>query len=484
MNEDPQMKTHDRLPPHSLDAEWGLLACCLMSGGEDNLALLSERMAGRDDLFFDLRNRTVWSHMADMVHHGRPVDPFTLLQRLEVTGEIEEVGGRNWVLAELPEKSPTPLNFEHFWSECFEQWRLRQQLAVVSEAAQAIYDPEKPAAEIIESVESGILSAVDAHSDSTIKTAKEMMQGAVQELDGYVKGVGLKRGLTTGFDYFDKMTTGFYGKEMIVLAGRPGTGKTSLLLDFIDNIAIEQRVPTLFFSLEMTWDQLAHRFYCQRGRVDFQRLRTGYMEDADIKKITVAAGQIAESPLQVDDKSGMNILEIRSKARRLKRTHNIGLVAIDYMQLIGAPPSTNRFANRADQMSEISQHILAMAKELDVPVIVLAQLNREVEKSERPRAPRMSDLKESGQIEQDAHNITILYPPLPGSLTEAEKMMMDNEDWSRTRKRINARICKQRNGPTGDCALTFWKHCMHFDEHKPADTRPYITNAERWEDGN
>lgn len=466
----------DRLPPHSIEVERSLLGCVLIdNGGAENLALLAERLSQRESFFYDLRHQKLWdAHIAPMARRGDPVDITTLGPRLKVAEE--DLGGVSYLL-ECMDACATPLQFEYYYSECLELWKLRRQLASLTEGVKAIFDPEKKASEIINEVESLVLDAGDAQSESSIVTGKEMMEQCLHDLQGYERMVGLKAGLKTGFDYYDKMTTGLYGSEYIVIAGRPGTGKTSWVMDVMDHVCVSQQIPVLFFSLEMTPNQLGHRWYCQRGGVDFQRLRTGYMEDQDMPKVTTAAVEIQKAPIFVDGKSGIDVLEMRSKARRYKRRHNIGLIVIDYVQLV-KPPSGRYYQNREQQVAVISQELLAMCKELDVPVIVLAQLNRDIEKAERARPPQLSDLKESGQIEQDAHNVTILYQPVDKSLSDEEQQLIKSYDWSNTRRRINGRIVKQRNGPTGDCAFTFWKASMHFEEFKIKEARQYVADHE------
>jgi len=466
--------TSDRLPPHSIEAERSLLGSVMIdNGGQENLALLSERLSQREHFFYELNHQKLWdSHIAPMARRGDPVDITTLAPRLKVTDD--DLGGIA-SLMEMVDACATPLNFEYYYSECLELWKLRRQLASLTAGVKAIFDPEKKASEIINEVESLILSAGDTQGESSIVTGRQMMDQCLEDLQGYERMVGLKAGLKTGFDYYDKMTTGFYGSEYIVVAGRPGTGKTSWVMDVMSHVCVTQQMPVLFFSLEMTPNQLGHRWYCQRGGVDFQRLRTGYMEDQDMPKVTTAAVEIKDAPIFVDGKSGIDVLEMRSKARRYKRRHNIGLIVIDYVQLV-KPPAGRYYQNREQQVAVISQELLAMCKELDVPVIVLAQLNRDIEKAERARPPQLSDLKESGQIEQDAHNVTILYQPVEKSLSDEEQELVKSYDWSNTRRRINARIVKQRNGPTGDCAFTFWKASMHFEEFKIKEARQYVAD--------
>lgn len=455
------MPDHDRLPPHSLDAEMGLLDCALKDteGAEGCLDTLVERLSDAVDFFYDLRHQKLWRHFRDMHAAGEPVNQETLLIGLRLTEQNELIEH----LFELDGKGPSPLNFEFHWKTCNELWRLRRQIRACSAAIEKIYSPdaETNAEQVMEQVEKDILAVRDQQETSTVVSSKALAGDILEVMDGYTRGTGLNKGLLTGFDYYDKMTTGYYGQEYHVLAGRPGTGKTSFALNLVNQICLEQGIPTVFFSLEMTKLQLGLRLISQRSWTDFQRLRTGYLKDEDMRGIAEESVVFAKAPLFIDDLGKQSILSIRSKARRLKRQHGLGFVVIDYLQLI-AP--AKRLFSREQEVSEVSGEILEMAKELDIPVLILAQLNRQIEQTERWRPPRLSDLRESGQVEQDAHSVTILYTPKikPGGDDEREYEMVTDTDWSQKRLRVNASICKQRNGPTGDVEFIFWKHSMNF----------------------
>lgn len=453
----------ERVPPHSLEAERGLLDCLLedREEAEGCVGRLVERLINVTDFFYDVRHGQLWQHIKTMHQAGQPVSPETLIVGLRMADQMPLVE----VVTELQGKGPTPANFEFHFKACAETWKLRRQVRACSLAVEKIFDPatQKRASEVIAEVEKDILDVKTAQEESTVVPIKSICLEVLEAMDGYVRGEGLNKGMKTGFDYFDKMTTGFYGQEYHVLAGRPGTGKTSLALNMVNHICVESGVPTLVYSLEMTKLQLGFRMMAQRAWVDFQRLRTGYLVDKDCPKLSEAGAKIAKSPLFIDDLGKQSILSMRSKARRLWRQHGIGFIVIDYLQLV-APPQKD--FSREQEVSAVSGEILEMAKELEIPVLVLAQLNRQIEQNDRWRPPRLSDLRESGQVEQDAHSVTILYKPKlkPGISDDMDKEleMVNDPDWSKRRVRVNGLICKQRNGPTGDCEFVFWKDSMNF----------------------
>ena len=261
-------------------------------------------------------------------------------------------------------------------------------------------------------------------------------------------------GIATGFVDFDKMTSGLHGGEMIVIAARPSMGKTSLAMNIVEHAVLEEKVPVGVFSLEMTAESLVLRMLCSRSRVNMRNIRDGFLAERDFPKLTGAAGKMANAPLYIDDTAGLSILQLRAKARRMYQQYGIKMIVIDYLQLLNA--SSSRIENRQQEIAQISNGIKALAKELSVPVIVLSQLNREMEK-DKNRKPRLSDLRESGAIEQDADLVALLYKP------EAEKEDDDGGAPESDAVPVNLLIAKQRNGPTGDVHLTFFKSFTRFE---------------------
>ncbi|HYV31506.1 MAG TPA: replicative DNA helicase, partial [Candidatus Binatia bacterium] len=290
---------------------------------------------------------------------------------------------------------------------------------------------------------------------------------AIHHIEEYHKRHGQLGGLGTGFLDLDKMTDGWHEGEMIILAARPSMGKTSLAMNMAEHVAVSLRLPVGVFSLEMTAESLVMRMMSSLARVNSRHIRDGFLAERDFAKLTTAAGQLAKAPLFLDDSSALSILQLRAKARRMHQQHGIKLFVIDYLQLLHS--TARRAENRQQEIADISNGIKALAKELKVPILVLSQLNRELEK-DKNRKPRLSDLRESGSIEQDADVVALLYKPSNGD--EEEGSSPDQEAVP-----VNLLIAKQRNGPTGDVYLTFLKSCTRFEsaakisgEDIPADT--------------
>jgi replicative DNA helicase len=265
-------------------------------------------------------------------------------------------------------------------------------------------------------------------------------------------------GIGTGFADLDKMTSGLHPGEMVVIAARPSMGKTSLAMNIAEHVALEQKLPVGVFSLEMTANSLVLRMLCSRSRVNLRSVREGFLAERDFPKITGAAGEMARAPLFIDDSSGLSILQLRAKARRMAQQYGVKLFVIDYLQLLHS--TARRAENRQQEIADISNGIKALAKELNVPVIVLSQLNRELER-EKNRKPRLSDLRESGAIEQDADLVGLLYKPSSGDEEEGGGAAAAGED--QEAQPVNLLIAKQRNGPTGDVNLTFLKSYTRFE---------------------
>jgi len=307
----------------------------------------------------------------------------------------------------------------------------------------------------MDEVERDILRISESRVQSHTSTIKELVKKAINTIEDFHQRQGMLTGIGTGFTDFDKMTTGLHGGEMIVIAARPSVGKTSLAMNIAEHVAIEQGLPVGVFSLEMTSESLVLRMLCSRSRVNLRNVREGFLAERDFPKLTGAAGKLAKAPLFIDDSSALSILQLRAKARRMSQQFGIKLFVVDYLQLLHS--TARRAENRQQEIADISNGIKSLAKELNVPVIVLSQLNREIER-EKGRPPRLSDLRESGAIEQDADVVGLLYKPKQGS---------DDEDGGGGPEEdatpVNLLIAKQRNGPTGDVCLTFLKSYTRFE---------------------
>jgi replicative DNA helicase len=306
----------------------------------------------------------------------------------------------------------------------------------------------------MDEVERDVLRVSEARVQAHTNTIKELVKKAINTIEDFHQRQGMLTGIGTGFTEFDKMTSGMHGGEMIVIAARPSMGKTSLAMNIAEHVAIEQRLPVGVFSLEMTSESLVLRMLCSRSRVNLRNVREGFLAERDFPKLTGAAGKLANAPLFIDDSSGLSILQLRAKARRMHQQYGVKLFVIDYLQLLHS--TARRAENRQQEIADISNGIKSLAKELAVPIIVLSQLNRELER-EKNRKPRMSDLRESGAIEQDADLIGLLYKP------NADDEDSGGTAVSEDAAAVNLLIAKQRNGPTGDVHLTFLKSFTRFE---------------------
>jgi replicative DNA helicase len=318
-----------------------------------------------------------------------------------------------------------------------------------------VYDYEGDVNELVDEVETQILRLSEEREENKAKsvTMKDLVNSAIKRIEDNHARQGMLSGIGTGFADFDKMTTGLHEGEMIVVAARPSMGKTSLAMNIAEHVALDEKLPVGIFSLEMTAEQLVMRMLCSRSRVNLRNVNEGFLAERDFPKLTGAAGRLAAAPLVIDDTSGLSILQLRAKARRMHQQHGIRLFVVDYLQLLHS--TSRRADNRQQEIADISNGIKALAKELRVPVIVLSQLNRELEK-DKNRKPRLSDLRESGAIEQDADLVCLLYK---AATDDDEGPGYDERD----SVPVNLLIAKQRNGPTGDVHFTFLRSITRFE---------------------
>lgn len=438
-------------PPCDLGCEKGLLSCLMQAPGE----ALPEAvpLVRTDRVFYDLRNRHIYQAIVGLDQARMPVDQLTVKSRLEEAGVFEDIGLA--YLGEVIDSAPSASGVLGYARIVRHKFLLREAARIAQGILSSVEEgvTMDDATGILEKAELAVLELNEQRADRKERQIGDLMAEVQDTLDGYARGRGINRGLTTGFEYLDKMICGLGPADLIVLAGRPGMGKTSLAMNIVEHVAIEKEIPAAVFSLEMTNEQLASRLLFQTARADFQRYRTGYLENDDIPLLAATMAQLRNKPLFVDDTAGLNIGELRGRARRMHRQHGIRLIVIDYLQLLRA---SQRYNNREQEVAEISGALKALAKELKLPVIVLAQLNRDAEKGSR--RPALSDLRESGAIEQDADMVGILYKP-------KEKAEDKGSDWSKHSLRVSLLIAKQRNGPTGDVELLFRKSCMRFSSH-------------------
>src|ERR1035437_3758221 len=442
----------DRLPPHSPEAEQGVLGCVLLSPN-DCMGQSIEKFKGGAEVFYDLRHQTIFTMLAEMYDKREGIDVITLQQRLKDKQLLEEVGGIAYLSA-LPDAVPSAANLSYYLDIVQEKFLLRKMIHACTEVVARVYDFEGEVDTLMDEVERDILRISESRVQSQTVTTKELVKKAINTIEDFHQRQGVLTGVGTGFVDLDKMTTGLHGGEMVVIAARPSVGKTSLAMNIAEHVTIEQRLPVGVFSLEMTAESLILRMLCSRSRVNLRNVREGFLAERDFPKLTGAAGKLANAPLFIDDSSALSILQLRAKARRMHLQYGIKLFVIDYLQLVHS--TARRAENRQQEIADISSGIKSLAKELNVPIIVLSQLNREIER-EKGRAPRLSDLRESGAIEQDADVVGLLYKPKSGDDEESGNAAEEDA------VPVNLLIAKQRNGPTGDVNLTFLKSYTRFE---------------------
>ena len=441
------------MPPHSPEAEQGALGCVMLSPNEC-LGECIERFKGGADVFYDLRHQTIFNVLAEMFDKREGIDVITLQQRLKDKQVLEEAGGIAY-LAALQDTVPSSANLSYYIDIMQEKYLLRRMVRTCTEVVSRVYDYEGEVDKLLDEVERDILRISESRVQSFTVTIKDLVKKAINTVEDFHQRQGALTGVGTGFQDFDKMTTGLHGGEMVVIAARPSMGKTSLAMNIAEYVAIEQRLPVGVFSLEMTADSLVLRMLCSRSRVNLRNVREGFLAERDFPKLTGSAGKLANAPLFIDDSSALSILQLRAKARRMYLQHGIKLFVVDYLQLLNS--TSFRAENRQQEIADISSGIKSLAKELNVPVIVLSQLNREIER-EKGRPPRLSDLRESGAIEQDADVVGLLYKPKSAGDDEESGPAVEEDAVP-----INLLIAKQRNGPTGDVNLTFLKSYTRFE---------------------
>jgi replicative DNA helicase len=398
---------------------------------------------------------TIYAVLLELWDANKPIDFITLTQVLRDRGLLDQVGGAAFVTG-LFTFLPTAANAGYYLEILQEKFTLREIIRVCTEYAARSYDEQDDVPNLLDGVESRIYEIAQDRFKDRVEGMKQLVVRSIGALQDLYDRRGSISGLPTGFSELDKMTDGLHGAEMIVIAGRPSMGKTAMAMNIAEHLAIEKSFPIAIFSLEMSAQQLVQRMLCSRAKVNLEKVRDGFMPQSSFGALQQAAGKLAEAKIFIDDTSGLSILELRAKARRMKSQHDIRAIFIDYLQLLR---STSRRAqdNRQIEIAEISSGLKGLAKELDVPVVVLAQLNRnpETRSGETRGRPRLSDLRESGSIEQDAD--------LVGLLVREEYYADSEEEKKEAEGKATLIIAKQRNGPVGDVPLTFLKEYTRFE---------------------
>ncbi len=404
------------------------------------------------EAFYEPRNEMIFALLIELWDKQQPVDLVILTQILRDRKQLEAVGGAAYVTS-LIDVTPTAANARYYLDIVKEKYTLRRIIATCTLCASRAYDDNGEVNMLLDDVEKEVL-AINEDRVKEIPNMKEHVVQAIETIEQLYERRGAITGLPTGFSELDKMTSGLHGAEMFVIAARPSMGKTALAMNIAEHVAVVAKHPVAIFSLEMSSQQLVQRLLGSMARVNLKKIRDGFLSERDFPNLTSAASKLADSNIFIDDTSGLSILELRAKARRLKQKHNIALIVIDYLQLLRSP-SRRAQDNRQIEIAEISSGLKALSKELDIPIIVLAQLNRNPE-ARAGGKPRLSDLRESGSIEQDAD--------LVGLLVRAEYYAEGEEEKEETRGEAILDIVKQRNGPVDEVKLTFLKEFTRFED--------------------
>ena len=390
-----------KVPPHDIEAEQAVIGSMLT----DSEAVTSSIEVLKEEDFYREDNRIIYSAMLNLYNRSEPIDLITVKSELESMGKIDQVGGIEY-LAELPDKVPTTANASKYIKIVHEKAVLRNLIKTANEIIELGYDPTEDVEDIMEGAEKKIFNLMQNRDQKGYTHIKDILVESFTNLEELYNRKQNITGLPTGFVDLDNRTAGLHGSEFILIAARPAMGKSAFVLNIATNVALRANVPVAIFSLEMSKDQMVNRILCSEAMVDSNKVRTGKLEEDDWAKLAGAIGPLSDSGIYIDDTPGISIMEIRARCRKMKLEKNIGLVIIDYLQLVQA--SNKRNGSREQDIAEISRSLKILAKELNIPVIALSQLSRAVE--QRPdHRPMLSDLRESGSIEQDADIVIFLY---------------------------------------------------------------------------
>ena len=433
------LKEHLRIPPHSKEAEQSTLGSLMLD--KDAIIKIADIVTVGD--FYEDRHNLIYEAMLDLYEKREPIDVLSVSNKLEEKGKLEDVGGSSY-LANLVNSVPSSSNIGHYGKLVQKKSLLRRLISVAGSIVEMGYQESEDVEKILDEAEQKLFAVSQKYIKKDFIPIKSILEDAFNRIDELHKGDHDFRGVPTGFPDIDGVLSGLQKSDLIILAARPSIGKTTLALDIARQIGTKAKVPVGIFSLEMSADQLIDRMIAAQAGIDLWRLRTGKLRtekgNDDFQKIGDAMGVLSEAPIFIDDSGSANIMEMRTIARRLQAEHNIGLIIIDYLQLMEGRKSSGD--NRVNEISEISRSLKQLARELNVPILALSQLSRAVE-ARSPQIPKLSDLRESGSIEQDADIVLFLYRE------DREKPDTPNQ------KIVDVNIAKHRNGPLGKASLYF-----------------------------
>lgn len=432
----------DRVPPHNIEAEQSVIGAIFLE--PEAFSTASEILVPED--FYRASHQRIFAAMMHLADRGEPIDIVTVTTYLNDKKQLEEAGGVAY-LTQVAESVPTAANIEYYSRIVEEKAILRRLIRTATDIVTTGFEREDEVEDVINEAEKAILEVSSRKNSQGFKSIKDVLIEVYDNIEKLHQNQGDVTGVPTGYRELDRITSGFQNNDLIIIAARPSVGKTAFALNIAQNVAVKTNTNVAIFSLEMGADQLVQRMLCAEGNIDSQRLRSGQLQPEDWEKLAMAMGSLSNAGIFIDDSPGIRVNEIRSKCRRLKQEHGLGMIVIDYLQLIQGSGKSSE--NRQQEVSEISRSLKALARELEVPLIALSQLSRSVE-SRQDKRPMMSDLRESGSIEQDADIVGFLYrDDYYDSESEKENI-------------IEIIISKQRNGPTGTVELAFVKQYNKF----------------------
>lgn len=462
----------EKIPPQSLEAEMSFLGSVLID--KDAMLKVADMVRGED--FYKDAHARIFEAIQELYSKNEPVDLLTLSTRLEEKGELERIGGRAYI-ASLTNAVPTASNVVHYAGIVHRKATRRRLLSASHDVIQLAYQEETEDLEtILDQAQQKLFGVSQVYFKQTFTPVRSILADAFDRIDEIHRNKGQLRGVPTGFKQLDNLLAGLQKSDLVILAARPSCGKSSLMLDIVRHVATKQKVPVAVFSLEMSKEQLVDRMLCSEANVDLWKMRTGRLsdrpEDDDFPRIGHAIGTLSEAPIFIDDSPNVNISNIRTKARRLQTEHGLGLIVIDYLQLMESS-SKGDSDNRVQEVAQITRGLKGIARELDIPVLALSQLSRTVEQS-KPAIPKLSHLRESGSIEQDADVVLFIYRKSADRNYRLEDIAPDE------RNLAEIHIAKHRNGPTGVAKLAFVDQFASFrnmDTTYPAPSGPSSSSS-------
>lgn len=440
----------DRVPPHDLELEEAVLSAILI----DNETLLDATAILSVYDFYKTAHQKIYAAILELFAKSEPADLVTVAVRLREKGDLEKIGGSAY-LASIADSAPVAINAAHYAEIIHEKALLRRLITNASSVIDRCLLDRDNAKDIIDFAETAIFNILEDKHGESFSAVSELIDQNINELEDREEKNKKLLGLTTGYPRLDKLTSGLQKSDLIILAARPSMGKTALALNIARNVALEEKVPVAIFSLEMSKNQLSMRLLTSEARIDSNRFKTGFIDPRDWGYVAEAANVLHDLPIFIDDTSAISAMDIRAKARRLKMDKGLGLIIIDYLQLMKAPPRADR---RDLEIAEISRSLKSLAKELDVPVIALSQLNRMLEQRSEKR-PLLSDLRESGTLEQDADIVTFIY----------RDDVYNREEHNPNRGKAEIIVAKNRNGATGTTFMAFLSTYTRFEELAPGN---------------